>query len=166
MLSHFADWLSGTPASLFLQERLWIVPASQSVHIIGVSVVFASTMMVNLRVLGIGATGRTTAQLTDDLLPWVWRALAVLLVTGAIQTIAEPARQFVTPAFWAKMMLLCVAVALTAVLGKAMRRRGEPGILGGTIPAWVRAVAIASIVVWIAVIVCGRLIGYTSALYA
>ena len=63
MLREFAAWLAATPLSHTLQEVTWIVPASQSLHIMALAVVFSSALMINLRLLGLGAGGRGVSQL-------------------------------------------------------------------------------------------------------
>ena len=101
MFRPFADWLATTRLSLLFQNELWIVPTSQSIHIVCISIVLCSALMINLRLLGVGARGRTVSQLSAVLTPFIWGGLVVLLCTGIVQTIAEPVRQFVAPVFWA-----------------------------------------------------------------
>lgn len=166
MLREFAGWLSATPLSRTLQDVLWVVPASQSVHIIALAVVFSAALMINLRLLGLGAGGRSVSQLVDTLVPWMWRGLGALLFTGAIQTIAEPLRQFVAPLFWAKMLMIGVVVLATAVFARAVRSNARRWDAAATRPAAARRFAVASTLLWLAIIVCGRFIGYTWAFYA
>lgn len=165
MLRPFADWMASTPLSQQLQNHLWIVPTSQSIHIVCICVVFTSALMINLRLLGVGASGRSISQLTDSLVPWMWRGLAVLLLTGTVQTIAEPVRQFVTPVFWAKMGMILVAAAMTAVFARKVRANAARWDAAAARPAGARAFAIGSSILWIAIIVCGRFIAYTSPFY-
>jgi len=122
MFHSFADWLATTSLSQALQDHAWVIPTSQSIHILAVSVVFASVLMINLRLLGIVTRGRSVSQLSNSLLPWIWRGLAVLLFTGIVQTVAEPVRQFVTPVFWAKMVMILIVVTMTTLYAKAVRR--------------------------------------------
>ena len=63
MFRPFADWLATTQLSQLFQNQLWVVPTSQSIHIISVCLVFSSAIMINLRLLGIGARGRSISQL-------------------------------------------------------------------------------------------------------
>jgi hypothetical protein len=165
MFRQFADWLASTPLSQQFQTHLWIVPTSQAIHIVCICVVFTSALMINLRLLGVGASGRTISQLTVSLVPWMWRGLAVLLLTGAVQTIAEPVRQFVTPVFWAKMAMILLAAAMTAVFAAKVRANAARWDAAGSRPAGARAFAIGSSILWIAIIVCGRFIAYTSPFY-
>jgi hypothetical protein len=166
MLRELAGWLSATPLSRTLQDVLWVVPASQSVHIIALAVVFSAALMINLRLLGLGAGGRSVSQLVDTLVPWMWRGLDALLLTGAIQTIAEPLRQFVAPLFWAKMLMIVLVTLATAVFARAVRSNARRWDAAATRPAAARGFAVASTLLWLAIIVCGRFIGYTWAFYA
>jgi hypothetical protein len=165
MFRPFAQWLAGTPLSQQFQTHLWIVPTSQAIHIVCICLVFTSALMINLRLLGVGASGRTISQLTVSLVPWMWRGLTVLLLTGTVQTIAEPVRQFVTPVFWAKMAMIIIAAAMTAVFAGKVRANAALWDAAGSRPAGARAFAIGSSILWIAIIVCGRFIAYTSPLY-
>jgi hypothetical protein len=165
MFRPFADWLSTTRISTLFQDQLWVVPTSQSIHIVCVCLVFASAIMINLRLLGVGASGRTISQLTDQVVPWMWRALCVLLFTGVVQTIAEPVRQFVAPVFWAKMMMVIVVALMTAVFARKVRANAARWDAAGTRPSSAKVFAIVSTMLWIAIITCGRFIGYTWAFY-
>jgi uncharacterized protein (DUF697 family) len=151
--------------SAALQNAAWVIPVSQSIHIIGMSVLFASALMINMRLLGVTRFGRPAAQLVRTLLPWMWTALGALLATGTVQTIAEPVRQFVTPAFWAKMSMIVVVVTMTAIFMHHLRRKAADGDGAAKRPSGTRLFAVLSTMLWVAIIICGRLIGYTSAFY-
>lgn len=166
VVREFAEWLATTWLSSTFQNVLWIVPASQSIHIASLAVVFASALMINLRVLGLGAGGRSVSQLAGTLVPWMWRGLACLLFTGAVQSIAEPVRQFVTPLFWAKMALIVVVMAMTTVFARSVRANAGRWDTAATRPASATVFAVASTLLWVAIVTCGRFIGYTWAFYA
>jgi hypothetical protein len=165
MFRPFAEWLATTPVSATLQNAAWVIPVSQSIHIIGMSVLFASALMINMRLLRVTRFGRPAAQLVRTLLPWMWAALGALLATGTVQTIAEPVRQFVTPAFWAKMSMIVVVVTMTTIFTRYLRRKAALGDGGVTPPRGARLFAVLSTTLWVAIIICGRFIGYTSAFY-
>jgi hypothetical protein len=165
MFRHAADWIASTAVSKSLADQPWVVPTSQSIHIMAVSAVFASALMINLRLLGVGAGGRSVSQLSTTLLPWMWRGLVVLLLTGMVQTLVEPARQFVTPAFWAKMTLIVLVTTLTALYARAVRRNAPLWDAASSRPLQAKVFAIVSTLMWLAIIVCGRFIAYTWSLY-
>jgi hypothetical protein len=165
MFRPFADWLSDTPLSKTLQDHAWVVPTSQSVHILAVSIVFGSACMINLRLLGVGRSGRSVSQLSNTLVPWMWGGLTVLLLTGCVQTLTEPVRQFVTPMFWAKMMMIVVVATMTAWYANAVRLHAPQWDAAASRPLRAKSFAIFSTLLWLAIIVCGRFIGYTWSFY-
>jgi hypothetical protein len=166
MFRPFADWLASTALNHALQEHAsWLVPTSQSLHIISVCVLFTAAILINMRLIGATNAGRTVSQLTGTLVPWMWGALGVLLLTGALQTIIEPVRQFVTPMFWFKMIMIVLVAAMTAVFAAKVRTNMAQWDAAGLRPAGARPFAIASTVLWIAIIVCGRFVGYTWSFY-
>lgn len=161
-----AEWLAATRLSTLFQDTLWVVPTSQSIHIVCLSVVFCSALMINLRLLGVGRSGRSVSELVTHLVPWMWYALVLLLLTGTVQAIAEPARQFVTPVFWIKMLLIVVVALMTRLFSRTVRRNAAAWDSASTRPAGAKWFAAASILIWIAIITCGRMIGYTYSYYS
>src|SRR5580700_3036987 len=122
-VEHWAEWLAATQPSLYLQRKQWIIVASQSIHLVCVGIVFGSALVISLRLLGLGRSGRKVSELVNTLVPWIYAALVVLLLTGIEQTIAEPSRQFLAGAFWWKMILVAVTVVLTAFFTHAVHVR-------------------------------------------
>jgi hypothetical protein len=166
MFRGFASWIADTNLSLTFQDNAsWLIPISQSVHIISVCVLFTSVILICTRLLTAASGGRSVSELTRTLVPWIWGALVVLLVTGTIQTIAEPVRQFVTPVFWAKMFMIVVVIVMTAVFTAKVRANAENWDEAASRPPAARLFAVTSIVLWVAIIVCGRFIGYTWEFY-
>lgn len=161
MVRHWADWISNTAISMWLQNALWVIPTSQSIHIVCVSVVFGCAVMISLRLLGLGASGRSVSQLVQTLVPWMYRGLFGLLFTGTVQTVAEPLRQFVTPAFWWKMFMILCVVALTVWFARSVRANAAKWDAAALRPASARVFALVSLGLWVGIIFCGRFIGYT-----
>jgi len=161
LLTNLANWIALTPLSLLFQTTEGLIAVSQSIHILAVSVVFASGLMISLRLLGVGASGRTVARLAATMLPWMWWSLLALLLTGLLQTVAEPVRELGTTAFWLKMGMLVCVLALNVWFGRTVRARAATWDSAATRPASARLFAVASLLLWVAIVVCGRLIGYT-----
>ncbi len=165
-LHTWADRLAATHVSMWLYMRPWAIATSQSIHIVMLSVVFGCAVVINLRLLGVNAGGRSLSTLVRTLVPWIYGSLLVLLATGVVQTVAEPVREFVAPAFWAKMAMVLMAVLLTACFARAVKRHHERWDSASSRPRSAVLIAVVSLVLWIAIIFCGRIIAYTWEFYA
>jgi hypothetical protein len=165
MLRTLADWIASTAVSRGLQNALWVIPTSQSVHLIAIGIVFGSAVVLSLRLLGIGGRKWSVSELAQPLLPWMWGALAVLLLTGIVQTLAEPGRQLNTPHFRWKMVMVALVSGLTWVFQRSVRRRGAEWDAARTSPAG-KLFALLSLSLWVGIIICGRMIAYVWERYA
>ncbi len=159
-LDAFCKWLSATHLSLAIQSTDFLIPALQTVHILAIGVVISCALMVNLRLLGLGSTDQTMAVVAGRFLPFLWASLPVLLVTGAFMIIAEPARALENPVFVLKMALLLAAAAITLGCQIALGRNALSGARAQG-NRWVSGfVAVASLLLWVAIIFAGRWIAY------
>jgi hypothetical protein len=149
MLVGFAKWLQATPLSITVQSARWVVPTMQVIHLIALSIVFVSALMVILRALGRVRTDEPFAETWRQFSRFIRRGLVVLLLTGLVLVIAEPIREFTSTSFWTKMALVVVAVAATWAVG--MRYHDDGGDRSG---------AVFALFVWVAIIFFGRAIAY------
>lgn len=160
-MEHFVEWLAQTPASQAIQKIGWIIPTVQTIHILAIAAVIGSMGFLDLRVLGLAARGQSLDSLSHRLLPWVWRALIVLLLSGAVMVTGEPGRSLVNSIFQVKMALVIVAAVLTFFLQRSLARTGGTG--GASTDA--KAIAALSLAVWILIVFAGRWIAYGNTLF-
>ena len=161
LIRSISNRISATRLSELLKEQLWVVPTSQSIHIIAVSIVFVCALLISFRLLGIGRSERPVSGMIKKQSRMINAGLFTLLFTGTIQTIAEPDRQFGSPAFWLKMLLIVFALLLTYWLARNTQRDPQRWDLAASRPAWSRIHAVIYVAAWAAIIFCGRFIGYT-----
>ncbi len=156
----FCDWLSVTPISMLFQSVEWIIPMVQSVHILAIAIVMSSVIMVDLRLMGLMGHSQSISGLARRFIPWVWWSLVVLLLSGIVLITAEPRRDLLNPVFQAKMVLVIVAIIVTAIFQETVRRNMEFWDLSPSRRAGAWATAIISLLVWSAIVGCGRWIAY------
>lgn len=159
-LPEFSLWLSGTDFSLWLQTHFWVIPTGQSIHILSIAALFGSAVMMDLRIFGLAGGSRTMAQISRRYVPWIWWAFLVLLISGTILTIAEPIRELINPIFWIKMALLPLAVVLNLWFQAAVRKRTATWDSNQSGHTAIRLGAIVLIILWCAIMFCGRWIAY------
>jgi hypothetical protein len=125
-----------------IKDVTWIIPLLQSIHIVTIGVVFVSSLMIAMRVLGRIRADEPFTAVWARFAPWMWYGLVVMLVTGVFLVIGEPVREFTALSFWLKMTLLAIAVITTFVFGRTLAPRG--GAAGAGSSGAVRAGAAAA----------------------
>jgi len=160
-VKQFAEWLSTTAPSVFLQEHnTWAIPLIQSIHIVGIALVMGSVLTIDLRILGWAGTDQTLRQTSSRFGPWLSASLWLMLVTGILMVIGEPVRELVTFSFWFKMALVAIGTIVAALFRRNLRRherRWEDTLVHR---ASTRGLAIATFLIWFGVILLGRFIAY------
>jgi hypothetical protein len=151
--------LYSTAISTGIRESAAIIPTTQSIHIIAIAVVVGSALVTDLRLAGVLATDESPQIVVRRYLPWMWAALAVLLTTGAILAVGEPNRVLANPVFWSKMGLVVLAFLLT-LLFRYPILHPQFRLEHARWAALAKPMAWLSLLVWIAVIFCGRWIAY------
>ena len=155
----FAQWLAETSLSLAIKTHEWIIPAIQSIHIVAIGVVLASVFMIDLRVLGWAGRDQSLLETVDRFFPWLTGALCVLLATGVVLIIGEPARELLAFSFWFKMFLVAVGT-LTAAIFQIALRKNEP-YWEKSLQRWrMKSLAIVTFLIWVGIVILGRLIAY------
>jgi hypothetical protein len=148
--------LAGTGLSRLLQEVDWLVPAVQTVHILGVAAVFTATLMPALAALGLYGREQPLTNAYARFLPTIGYGLPILLLTGALMVVAEPDRALPNPVFQLKMLLVLGAGVMT--LAGARRARARPAAPADGLQ---RALGLAALLLWSFVVIAGRFIAYS-----
>ena len=161
MVKQFAEWLSTTSPSVFIQNHnSWVIPAIQSIHIVGIGIVLGSALMIYLRILGWAGLDQTLRQTTTRFIPWLTGGLWLMLVTGLLMVIGEPVRELVTFSFWLKMLLLAVSTAIVTVFQISLRKHEQLWEEILVKRRSIRGLAILTFLIWLGIIILGRLIAY------
>ena len=152
-------WIEGSQISQLVRESdcICAFPTIITIHTICMGLLAGANTAISLRILGF-AQGIPLAR-TADLFPLLWIAFAVNAVTGTLLLIAYPTKQLTNPVFYLKLALIGLAVWLFYRVGKEILHSSAVG--EKSVPAKARALAIASIASWVALIVAGRLLQYT-----
>jgi uncharacterized membrane protein len=160
VIQAFSDWLAATRLSKLFADLSWFVPTVQTIHILAIAAVVTLLSMLNLRLLRVTRSGPTLQNLAAGYVPWVWRSLVILLISGILLTVTEPSRELMNNAFRLKMLLVLGLTVLTVILRSTLRHDSEywtstpqRRLLGSTIAA-------VSLVLCVSIVAAGRLIAY------
>ncbi len=133
-------------------------------HVIAICTVFGTVAMMDLRLLGLVSKENRVTELTRDSLVWTWSAFALAAVTGTVLWMSKTHVYMKDPWLYAKMILIVIAginmVIFHAVVWKTIGQwdAGPP-------PRAAKIAGFTSLGLWIVVVFCARMIGFTLGVY-
>ena len=155
--------LYDTPMAVAIRESGTLFPWIESVHVLSITLVVGSIAVVDLRLLGIAWGGRSISRLTREILPFTWTLFALAAVTGGLLFSSNAVKYTHNTFFLSKMALLVLAgvnmLAFHFLTSRDMERWDEAH--HHQLPFGAKLAGGLSLILWIAVIVCGRWIGFT-----
>lgn len=155
MLLPTFQWLESLWIGKAVVGSLWLFPVIESVHLLALSVLGGSILLVDLRMLGFGLKHYSVPALARDARPFLIGAIAMLIATGVPLFLAEAIKCYYSPAFWVKMSTLAIAILYTFTI-RAHVANSE------TVHNTARQLAGAlSIALWVTVAAAGRWIGFS-----
>jgi uncharacterized membrane protein len=157
----FLESLQASPWGVFIHKRAWAFTTIEVVHVLAVSLLLGTIMIVDLRLLGFASTRRAFTELARQVLPFTWFAFGLVIIAGSLLFISRPAEYFENPVFWTKMALIVLAGVNMMIFEFITVRGVQKWNLDPVPPPAARLAGALSISCWILVIVLGRLIGFT-----
>jgi hypothetical protein len=159
-MDNFFEWLSNTALATAVRENAMLFPWIESLHVLALTVVVGSIAIVDLRLLGLASRTRPVTRLMKDVLPVTWIAFVGALLTGSI-LFSSQAPTYVGNVFFQVKMLLLVLVGINVLVFHTMTVRSVAQWDDAAgVPTAARVAGAASLVLWTAVVVCGRWIGF------
>ena len=155
------QWLYDSPVGTAIRENGTLFPWIESVHVLSITLVVGSIFIVDLRLLGIASKSRAVSRLTGEVLPLTWTMFVLAAITGGLLFSSNAVKYAHNIFFLAKMSLLVVAFLNMVVFHVITSRGIEHWDESPHPPTKARLAGAVSMALWIAVIVCGRWIGFT-----
>jgi hypothetical protein len=147
-LLQFCAWLEHNSWVTTISGTGWMYQTVEITHYFSLFVLIGTTLIVDLRVLGVAARRESISQISQQFFPWVWTALFLALVSGFIM-FATGAADFYTDAiFRIKMAVILLAILFTMLVQWQTGRSDRPAAT----PAFSKLAAFASLVLWIGAI--------------
>lgn len=153
----YAEWVENTSLAVGIRQSLWVYPALEIIHILGITLLVGAAFMFDLRLLG-RSKDLPVLVLSGHLLPWSRRGLWLIIPSGLLLFSTNAKSLITDPTFGLKMALLLVASVNVLIFHRLILKRHS----GDTteLPPTARVSAYVSILVWISIIACGRLLAY------
>jgi hypothetical protein len=164
MMPPFADLISYFENSALadnVRENDLLFPLIESVHVVAICLVVGSILAVDLRLLGLASINRSVSRVTAGILPLTWGAFVVAVGSGSLLFISNATKYLGNGFFIAKIVLIAAA-GLNMVIFHVIGAKDLPRWENDTrLPFQARLAGGVSILLWVAVVACGRWIGFT-----
>ena len=159
----FVAWLQTTALSHAIVSYLWVWPAAETAHFIGLALIIGTVGFFDLRLAG--AFKSVPVSAAHELMPFALVGFAVNALTGVIFLIGHPEQYAHNVAWWWKVGCLALAglnaVVFELTIGTRTVRLGA----GDDTPVAAKAIGVISILAWFGVLFWGRMLPFIGNAY-
>ena len=146
-----------------MRQWLWLYPTVEIFHIVGIALLFGSIAVFDLRLLGLSRS-IPIRRLAGHVLPLTAASFLLIVPSGLLMFIAH-ASEFIESGVFVLKMGLIMAAGLNAALFHAITFRtadvwDSEEMRKLPPPPSARLAGGLSLLLWISVIACGRLLAY------
>src|SRR6478672_5719057 len=139
MIESALEWLAGTSGSVSLHESVYLWPAIESVHVLTLGLFVGFSAILDLRLLGLSFTN---------------------VPAGKLVFYGNPLHFYHNIFFRLKLVMLILAGINVWVFHRGVWRTIERWGMAAATPRAAKLAGAASLVLWMSIIVAGRLIAY------
>ncbi len=144
------------PGGQWLRETTFGYSSLLTVHVLGTCVFFGLILMMDLRLLGWAHLRSRASEIQKRLFPWQMVGFGLLLISGVALIWAQPLRYYGKGFFWWKLGLMGLAGVNAGLIHLLTHNKPESAWDSGA----ARVAGALSIVLWLGVMVTGRLMAY------
>ena len=160
-LADLISYLENSRLADDIRENDLLFPFIESVHVLAICLVVGSILAVDLRLLGLASIRRSVSRVTNGILPLTWCAFVVAVASGGLLFISNATKYLGNGFFIAKLFLIGAA-GLNMAIFHAISAKDLPRWENETrLPLPARLAGGLSILLWVAVVACGRWVGFT-----
>jgi hypothetical protein len=154
------QWLADTQWSIALHESIYGYPIVESIHVWALCVFVGLAFVLDLRLTGLTFKEVPVSQITRRILPWIVAGFVAMVVSGILLFYAIPVRSYQNIFFRAKLVLLLLAGVNVWFFHSKVLFNVQQWDRDPLPPPRARRAGLASILLWMTIIVFGRLIAY------
>ncbi|HEY6457007.1 MAG TPA: DUF6644 family protein [Steroidobacteraceae bacterium] len=153
-------WLHDTSFGTVIRESVWAEPIIETIHVLTLGVFLGFVMLLDLRLLDLALRRTPVSTVFRHLNPWLFGSFGIMIVTGLSLFAGDPVLFYGTIFFKLKMLMLLAAALNVVVFNFTVGRTLMQWDVLPATPRGAKITGLLSLVLWIAVVVCGRGIAY------
>jgi hypothetical protein len=151
--------MENNPLATWLRSSAWGYPAVETLHIVGLAVLFGTAVAFDLRLLNVPSSLPVDG-VAKFLLPLARMGFALAVVSGLVLFMMQARTFGVMPLFLVKMAAVAVAVTNTMIFHRGIFTSVRRWSDSSRTPRRARIAAVVSLVCWTLALVCGRFLAY------
>src|SRR5437870_12118958 len=95
----FCRWLEQTSVGAGVRESLWLFPAIETLHLLGMTALVGTAAVFDLRLLGWMLRRGRVSEPAGRLLPWTWGGFSLAVGMGRLLVSSGAGKGYTDPAF-------------------------------------------------------------------
>jgi hypothetical protein len=161
-IDQILNLIEHTYLATLVREGDWGFPLAECLHVLSITTVFGSILMMDLRLLGLASRDSAVTKLSREVLPYTWIAFACAVITGTVIFISKASVYWYNLQFELKFLFMALAAANMLIFHFGAFRRVADWDDTLPPPPAARLAGALSIALWITVVFFGRWIGFTT----
>ena len=157
--------LEASAVGSYVASSEWAFPTLESIHVIAIVTVVGTVAVMDLRLLGLASNDAAVTTMSRDTLPYTWGAFVLALITGSLLFVSKATSYAANPWFIWKMAFLVLAGLNMGIFHVFTWRTVRTWDSDCAVPTGGKIAGALSLLFWLVVIFCGRLIGFTLGIY-
>jgi uncharacterized membrane protein len=151
MLVHICRWLQENSFIALINGTAWSAAAVEIIHYFSMFILVDSTVIVDLRVLGLVGRGQDATQFADRLFPWIWGSLALNFLSGFVMFAGSATAYYRNDIFYDKIGVILLAIVANIIVQQKVDKWNHLRPM----PASTKLLAVLSIGLWVGAIIAG-----------
>jgi hypothetical protein len=165
MLAAIQAWLGETFLAMYVRDVVSVKALLESAHILANAVILFSVGTVGLRLMGLAGLSTPAQTMVRRFSPFIWSALAVVVVTGLVLLTGAGRRGLTNPMFAVKLTTMITAALATAALQVTLQSNAQFWEMTAARRASARLIAPLCFLLWVATVLAGRWLAYSQTFF-
>ncbi len=161
-LPGIATWVENGAIGTAIRESSWLFPTIETCHVIAIVTVVGSITVLDLRLIGLASRNRPVTEVMSEILPWTWCGFIVAAISGSLLFMSKALEYYNDGPFRAKMVLLVIAAINMGIFERFTKAHVAEWDEEHSTPLAAKIAGVVSLMLWVAIVACGRWIGFTT----
>lgn len=151
--------LEQSPIAAAIRQSVWAYPVANVGHILALTLFAGGVVAMDARLLGAFAAA-PPASVVRPARRVAMLGLLLMALTGSVLFLAEASHVAMNRVFQIKAALIALGIVNALLVGRALRDVLDDAPQFEPLPGRIRVAAALSLLIWLSVAACGRLIAY------